>query len=86
MVVDAFVYRKHCKFCTCTVALTLQLKHQTNGDEHGNYIAKESCNGRITYGQACDYKQALLGGGPDIYVFFLLSILSLSFQLILPFK
>nr|TKW32191.1 hypothetical protein SEVIR_2G154200v2 [Setaria viridis] len=26
MVVDAFVYHKHCKFCGCTVALTLQLK------------------------------------------------------------
>jgi len=23
VVVDAFVYRKHCKFCGCTVALTL---------------------------------------------------------------
>ena len=27
MVVDAFVYLKHCKFCGCTIALTLQLKH-----------------------------------------------------------
>jgi hypothetical protein len=27
MVVDAYVYYKHCKFCGCTVALILQLKH-----------------------------------------------------------
>ena len=27
MVVDAFVYRKHCKFRGCAVILTLQLKH-----------------------------------------------------------
>ena len=27
MVVNAFVYRKHCKFRCCTIALTLQLKH-----------------------------------------------------------
>ena len=27
MVVDAFVYRKHCKFRGCTIILTLQLKH-----------------------------------------------------------
>jgi hypothetical protein len=26
LVVDAFVYHKHCKFCGCTIALTLQLK------------------------------------------------------------
>jgi len=25
MVVDSYVYRKHCKFCGCIVALTLQL-------------------------------------------------------------
>jgi hypothetical protein len=28
LVVDAFVYHKHCKFRGCTVALTLQLKLQ----------------------------------------------------------
>jgi hypothetical protein len=28
LVVDAFVYRKHCKFRGCTMALTLQLKLQ----------------------------------------------------------
>jgi hypothetical protein len=28
LVVDVFVYYKHCKFCGCTVALTLQLKLQ----------------------------------------------------------
>ena len=27
MVVDTFVYHKHCKFRGCTIALTLQLKH-----------------------------------------------------------
>jgi hypothetical protein len=27
MVVDAFVYCKHCRFCCCSVALTLQLEH-----------------------------------------------------------
>ena len=27
MVVDAFVYRKHCKFRGCAIILTLQLKH-----------------------------------------------------------
>jgi hypothetical protein len=27
MVVDAFVYHKLCKFRGCTIALTLQLKH-----------------------------------------------------------
>ena len=27
LVVDAFVYHKHCKFRGCTIALTLQLKH-----------------------------------------------------------
>jgi hypothetical protein len=27
MVVDAFVYHKHCKFRGCTIAVTLQLKH-----------------------------------------------------------
>ena len=27
MVVDAFVYRKHCRFRSCTVALTMQLEH-----------------------------------------------------------
>jgi hypothetical protein len=30
MVVDAFVYRKHCKFCGCTMAITLQLKLQSH--------------------------------------------------------
>jgi hypothetical protein len=30
IVVDAFVYHKHCKFCGCTMALTLQLTHQIN--------------------------------------------------------
>jgi hypothetical protein len=30
IVVDAFVYHKHCKFRGCTMALTLQLKHQFN--------------------------------------------------------
>ena len=28
MVVDTFVYHKHCKFCGCTITLTLQLKHK----------------------------------------------------------
>jgi hypothetical protein len=28
LVVDAFVYHKHCKFHGCTVALALQLKFQ----------------------------------------------------------
>jgi hypothetical protein len=28
LVVDAYVYHKHCKFRGCFVALTLQLKHQ----------------------------------------------------------
>jgi hypothetical protein len=26
MVVDAYFYHKHCRFCVCTMALTLQLK------------------------------------------------------------
>jgi hypothetical protein len=31
LVVDAFVYHKHCKFCGCSMALTLQLKlHETS--------------------------------------------------------
>jgi len=38
LVVDAYVYHKHCKFCGCSVALTLQLElHDTSiiGDERG---------------------------------------------------
>ena len=27
LVVDAYVYRKHCRFCECFAALTLQPKH-----------------------------------------------------------
>jgi hypothetical protein len=25
--VDAFVYHKHCRFCCCTMAPTMQLEH-----------------------------------------------------------
>jgi hypothetical protein len=40
LVVDAYVYRKHCRFCECSVALTLQPKlHDklTIGDETGTH-------------------------------------------------
>ena len=40
LVVDAYVYRKHCKFCGCSVVLTLQLNlHDTStiGDERGTH-------------------------------------------------
>ena len=40
LVVDAYVYHKHCKFCECSVALTLRLKlHYTSiiDDERGTH-------------------------------------------------
>jgi len=44
VVVDAFVYRKHNKFCGSTMELILQLQMQsTNGGEGGNYITIDSC-------------------------------------------
>ena len=40
LVVDAYVYRKHCRFRECSVALTLQPKHHdtsTIGDGRGTH-------------------------------------------------
>jgi hypothetical protein len=43
LVVDAFVYHKHCKFRGCIVALTLQLKLHQQLMVRGEDIANDSC-------------------------------------------
>ena len=61
VVVDAFVYRKHNKFCGSTMELILQLQMQsTNGGEGGNYITNISCKMK-THGRAHDHKRSTTG-------------------------
>ena len=45
MVVDAFVYHRYCKSCSCIVALTLQLERKCSilCGEVGNYTTNDSC-------------------------------------------
>jgi len=63
LAVDAYVYRKHCKFRGCSVVLSLQLNLHvisTIGDEKGNTsstIATRECS----HGRAYDQKQSIVG-------------------------
>ena len=73
-VVDAYVYHKYCKFCGCSMTLTLQLKlHDTStiGGERGMTsptIAARGC----THDWAYDHKQSNAGGDrPGLLFFFL---------------
>jgi hypothetical protein len=50
LVVDAYVYHKHCRFHVCTVAPTLQLKlqwHINNWWWDGNDITNDSCRKKV---------------------------------------
>ena len=63
LVVDAYVYRKHCKFHGCPVVLTLQLNlHDTStiGDEKGNTSSMIAARG-CSHGRAYDKKQSTTG-------------------------
>ena len=63
LVVDAYVYRKHCKFRGCSVVLTLQLNlHDTStiGDEKGNTSSTIAATG-CSHGRAYDKKQSTTG-------------------------
>jgi len=58
LVVDTYVYRKHCKFRGCSVVLTLQLNlHDTStiGDEKGNTSSTIAARG-CSHGRAYDQK------------------------------
>ena len=73
-VVDAYVYRKHCRFRGCTATLTLQQKlldTSTIGGERGNTsptIAARGCS----HGRAYDHKnKALPGDSLDCYHLFI---------------
>ena len=62
LVVDAYVYRKHCKFRGCSVMLTLQLNlHDTStiGDEKGNTSSTIAASG-CSHGRAYDHKNKAL--------------------------
>ena len=77
LVVDAYVYRKHCKFRGCSVVLTLQLNlHDTSttGDEKGNTSSTIAARG-CSHGRAYDHKnKALPGDSPDYHLFIYLFI------------
>jgi len=63
LVVDAYVYRKHCKFRGYSVVLTLQLNlHDTStiGDEKGNTSSTIAARG-CSHGRAYDQKQSTAG-------------------------
>ena len=63
LVVDAYVYRKHCKCRGCYVVLTLQLKlHDTStiGDKKGNASSMIAARG-CSHGRAYDQKQSTTG-------------------------
>jgi len=63
LVVDAYVYRKHCKFRGCSMVLTLQLNlHDTSttGDEKGNTSSTIAARG-CSHGRAYDQKQSTAG-------------------------
>jgi hypothetical protein len=69
MVVDAFVYHKHCKFHGCTITLTLQLKHNRRmvvkaggGGLHHQLIAA----GRSPHGRAHDLKRSAARRQPGL--------------------
>jgi hypothetical protein len=49
MIVDAYVYHKHCRFRVCTMALTLQLKLHW-------YIQDWWWNGNDTTNDSCKMK------------------------------
>jgi len=68
LVVDAYVYRKHCKFRGCSVVLTLQLNlHDTStiGDEKGNTSSTIAARG-CSHGRAYDKKQSTAGRYPGL--------------------
>jgi len=77
LVVDTYVYRKHCKFRGCSVVLTLQLNlHDTStiGDEKGNTSSTIAARG-CSHGRAYDHKnKALPGDSPDYHLFIYLFI------------
>ena len=68
LVVDAYVYRKHCKFRGCSVVLTLQLNlhdASTIGDEKGNTSSTIAARG-CSHGRAYDKKQSTAGRYPGL--------------------
>jgi hypothetical protein len=66
MVVDAFVYHKHCKFRGCTIALTLQLKHNRwMVVKVGATPPVDSCRKKLL-GQALDLKRSAAGRQPGL--------------------
>ena len=77
LVVDAYVYRKHCKFRGCSVVLTLQLNLRdtsTIGDKKGNTSSTIAARG-CSHGRAYDHKnKALPGDSPDYHLFIYLFI------------
>ena len=71
LVVDAYVYRQHCKFRGCFVVLTLQLNLHvsTIGDEKGNTSSTIAARG-CSHGRAYDHKnKALPGDSPNYHLF-----------------
>jgi hypothetical protein len=76
--VDAFVYHKHCRFCCCTMAPTMQLEHcQRMVVKVGTTPPTISCNWKIPHGLAFDREQRTIRRRPR---------LSFSLLLILSFK
>jgi len=73
LVVDAYVYHKHCKFRGCSVVLTLQLNlHDTStiGDEKGNTSSTIAARG-CSHGRVYDHKnKALPGDSLDYHIYF----------------
>ena len=66
MVVDTFVYHKHCKFRGCTIALTLQLKHNRRMVvKAGTTPPVDSCR-KKSLGQARDLKRSAAGRKPGL--------------------
>jgi hypothetical protein len=51
MVVDVFIYHKHCKSWGSTMVLTLQLEHscQMFGGKAGNYTTIDSCKRKFPW-------------------------------------